>query len=597
MTLIEVLVALAILGITVGAILSATLTTTGGSSVNSRISRMNALLSAFGESIKNLPYQTCALAGDYQLAFDQADNALGNDDQELRKTLNATMTVDNIVYQGSSICSSGVGTDSGVQTVGLVVEVSGRTLRGQVTKRNPAASNVPVTVGIEVERISPDGNPTSVWMLRSTSTSPNGLSRWEWWCDGAWIEGGTAEPSFPSNTGPDYFDSFNPTFQPSCSYPAPTTTGVLQTVGLRVTDNHNVTAIGFKTFELSTTPFAHNNPTAQITQDTSPDCTDANPCGINTPITWHSSGPEPPDATIVSWRWTFGDGSPPIVCVLTSPSCRDATSHEYEGGGTFVLSLTVTDSLGAMGTATRQIKVNAPPLVKPTVAFASTALGASITSGVAPQRVTFNGAGSYADGYSPGSGTPPGGITNYAWDFGDGQTQSGSSLVNPSHVFNSPGVYVVRLTVTAVNGATNYAETTITLTALQPPINLRNSGAHKADIPLIRDAYFDFQWVNPPRSPGDAIGYEIMISTASGFCSVVGWGMNGRVFSIPNGGAAGTSQTYRAQFGNGSWPPGVPLEMCSTDSYTFRGRTVRTNELGVQYSPWSDAQPLEADFF
>jgi len=569
---------------------------------------MNVLLTAFGEAMKNLPYQPCALAGDYQTEFDNAENALNKDDQNLVKTANATLTVDNIVYQGSSVCNAGVGSDDGVQTIELNVAIAGRSLTGQITKRNPSASNVPITVSIEINRISPDNNPTSVWQLNSTSSSPNGLTRWEWWCDGSWIALNQAEPSFPSATspdytGPDYFDSFNPTFQPSCSYPAPTVTGVMKTVGLRVTDSHNVTATGFKTFELSTTPFAHNNPTAQITQDTLPDCTVADPCGTNTDIKWTSTGPQPPDATILQWRWTFGDGTPPVVCVLTSPTCLSVT-HQYQGGGTFVLSLTVTDSLGASGTATRQIVVNAPPLVKPTVGLTSS-MGANPSFGVVTmppgantgQRVAFDASGSHADGVAPGAGSPPGGITNYAWDYGDGATQSGASLSNPTHTYTLPGVYVARVTVTATNGTTNYSEATITLSALQTPINLKISGDHKADLPLIRDARFDFQWVNVPRSAGDQIGYEIMVSTASGFCSVIGWGSNGLISPVINAGPAGTSQTFRWTIGNGSWPPGVPLQLCSTDTYTFKSRTVRTSVLGVSRSAWSAEAPLPADFF
>lgn len=66
---------------------------------------------------------------------------------------------------------------------------------------------------------------------------------------------------------------------------------------------------------------------------------------------------------------------------------------------------------------------------------------ASVTSGVAPLSVDFNGSDSY---------DPDGSIASYAWDFGDGNQ---STDANPSHVYTQAGNYTATLTVTDNSGA------------------------------------------------------------------------------------------------------------------------------------------------
>lgn len=592
-TLIEVLVGLAVLAITLGAVLSATLTSTRGGSTNSRVARMNVLLSAFGEAVKNLPYEPCATAAEYQGVFDKSEDALQNTDQDLRDTPNAELKVLEVVRPGGSACNAD-GTDFGVQTIKLQVTVAGRSLTGQITKRNPAPSNVPIEVKITVNWVSALNDLTAVVRLSSDSSSPNGLIRWEWWCNGDWVRNNQPEPSFPGATvpdydGPDYFDSFNATFQPTCSYPAPNPPGAERTVALRVTDSHNVTAIGYKTFPLHTTPWDHQKPVAVITEDDlkppQPDCTVADPCDPNVDLSWKSASVNPPDATLVQWRWTFGDGTPPVVCVPPNRTC--SVTHRYQGRGTFSLSLTVTDSLGATGITIIPVTIKGQPRPKPTAGLTSS-LSANPAYGVAPTRVSFDASGSHADGVAPGVGAPRGGITMYTWEFGDGSTQSGATLWNPSHTYSNPGTYVARVTVEATNGATNFSEVTTVLGALEPPINLRISGKAKADIPFFQDSHVDFLWINVPRTTGDQISYEIMVSvTNSGFCSTFGQGANGRVFTVPSSGPAGTFQTYRANFGDGGIV-GLPPQLCRTDHYEFRSRTVRTPaNLAPEETDWN----------
>jgi len=69
-----------------------------------------------------------------------------------------------------------------------------------------------------------------------------------------------------------------------------------------------------------------------------------------TPVVFNSSGTTTSNgATIASYLWDFGDGS-------TSAAANP--SHTYATGGTFIVSLTVTDSMGRVGTARVNVTVS-----------------------------------------------------------------------------------------------------------------------------------------------------------------------------------------------------------------------------------------------
>lgn len=142
--------------------------------------------------------------------------------------------------------------------------------------------------------------------------------------------------------------------------------------------------------------------------------------------------------SIVSWNWNFGDGTSSTV---PNPS------HTYNSAGTFTATLTITDSNAL--TASKSIVITAssqqPAPNQPPVA----AVSVNTTSGYAPLAINFNGTGSY---------DPDGGISSYAWDFGDGYT---STTANTSHTYGNPGNYIATLTVTDINGATNSKSVTI----------------------------------------------------------------------------------------------------------------------------------------
>jgi len=122
----------------------------------------------------------------------------------------------------------------------------------------------------------------------------------------------------------------------------------------------------------------------------------------------------------VAWQWDFGNGS---TSTLRNPSATFFTI------GSYTVQLTVTDASGATHTVTKQnfITVLNPP--RPD-------FSANSTEGCAPSTFQFLDASQ-----SPGNTT----VTSWSWDFGDGQTATGSA---PTHVYRAAGTYTVTLSVT-----------------------------------------------------------------------------------------------------------------------------------------------------
>ncbi len=174
----------------------------------------------------------------------------------------------------------------------------------------------------------------------------------------------------------------------------------------------------------------------------------ATPSSGIAPLTtqFDSSLSSDPDGTIVSWYWTFGDGT-------TSTSANP--SHVYASAGTYAASLTVTDNSGLTARANVSILVSAGNAVP------RASISASALSGLAPLAVSFSGAN---------SSDPDGSIASYAWDFGDGTSGSG---VSASHTYTAAGTYTARLSVIDNGGASASSTVAITVTA---PVNPTSGG-------------------------------------------------------------------------------------------------------------------------
>jgi PKD repeat protein len=161
----------------------------------------------------------------------------------------------------------------------------------------------------------------------------------------------------------------------------------------------------------------------------------ATPTAGNAPLTvTFQDGSQPGllAAPIESWQWDFGDGATFVG--------QNPPAHEYAQAGTYTVTLTVADGLGASDaeTKTNFIHVNGPP----SAGFTSSQAADSLA-------VQFTDASTALDGSE-----------TYAWDFGDGATSADPS---PTHTFTSAGPHTVTLTVTDAAGLVGTHSETITL--------------------------------------------------------------------------------------------------------------------------------------
>ncbi|MDY0392376.1 MAG: PKD domain-containing protein [Candidatus Bipolaricaulis sp.] len=124
--------------------------------------------------------------------------------------------------------------------------------------------------------------------------------------------------------------------------------GGTYTVALTVTDNRGATATTTRTVVVGT---PNQPPTASFTF--SPPNPDP---GEN--VTFNAAASSDPDGTITAYSWNFGDGTTGTGVNITKA---------YTSAGTYVVTLTVTDNLGATGTTTRTIQVGTPPPPPPTL--------------------------------------------------------------------------------------------------------------------------------------------------------------------------------------------------------------------------------------
>ncbi len=72
----------------------------------------------------------------------------------------------------------------------------------------------------------------------------------------------------------------------------------------------------------------------------------------NLTVSFDASGSTDPDGTIVSYSWNFGDGGTGSLVKV---------NHTYSIAGTYLVTLVVTDNLGATGSQAQNVSVTSPP--------------------------------------------------------------------------------------------------------------------------------------------------------------------------------------------------------------------------------------------
>jgi len=163
-------------------------------------------------------------------------------------------------------------------------------------------------------------------------------------------------------------------------------------------------------------------------------------------IAFNATDSYDPDGSIISYFWTFGDGNNATGMVV---------EHSYVDDGVYVVTLTVTDDKGAIGTATANKTVlNRPPVANFTESAETVLTG---------EVVCFNASASY---------DPDGIIVGYFWDFGDGTNDTGTIVC---HAYTDDGAYVVTLTITDDDGATASTNATKTVLNRLPIANFTES--------------------------------------------------------------------------------------------------------------------------
>ena len=134
---------------------------------------------------------------------------------------------------------------------------------------------------------------------------------------------------------------------------------------------------------------------------------------------------------ITLWQWDFGD---PISGV-NNTSAMPSPTHIYASGGTYTVRLKVTNYNGCSDTVSQSVNVQAGPM-------ADFTMGAGCI-------------GSPAQFWADSVLINPATTASYQWDFGDGGSDNSR---NPSHIYNAPGTYTVRLAITDLSGCMGWVE-------------------------------------------------------------------------------------------------------------------------------------------
>ena len=136
---------------------------------------------------------------------------------------------------------------------------------------------------------------------------------------------------------------------------------------------------------------------------------------------------------ITNYRWDFGDGS---------FGSGATANHTYNQAGSFTTRLTVTATDGQQSTEQRRITVEdtAPP---PSAVYSATP-----SNGTVGTTVSF-------------TASQTNDITNYRWDFGDGNYGSGATT---THTYDQAGTFTSSLTVTATDGQQSTEQRSIRIT-------------------------------------------------------------------------------------------------------------------------------------
>jgi len=166
----------------------------------------------------------------------------------------------------------------------------------------------------------------------------------------------------------------------------------------------------------------------------------------------------PPDYGIVYRYWDWGDGT------LTYNKAN--ATHRYATPGKYYITLYVYDADGRV-VCTRK-EINVIDDLNPVANFSYSPLNPTDL-----EIITFTDESDDSDGS----------IVNWTWNFGDGST---SNEQNPSHKYADDGTYLVNLTVTDDDGATNTIQKSIIVSNIPPTASFGYSPLNPTDLDIIQ---------------------------------------------------------------------------------------------------------------
>ncbi|MEO8681553.1 MAG: kelch repeat-containing protein, partial [Vicinamibacterales bacterium] len=222
------------------------------------------------------------------------------------------------------------------------------------------------------------------------------------------------------------------------------------TVSLQVTDSFGATSTTSTTLTVYT-----NVPTASFSAN-------PNPTACMQMLTFNGSASSAgrPDRSIVSYAWSFGDGTPPVV------GAASMVNHAYSHYGSYTATLTVTDSNTPARTAATTQSVNVNQGNQPP--FANAGGSYSVNAGSAVQ---LNGSNSSDSNVSCGDT-----IVSYAWTIDGTIHLSGPNPTLDTAVNAlSAGSHPVSLQVTDSFGAIGTSSTTVNVQAVLVSISVSPS--------------------------------------------------------------------------------------------------------------------------
>jgi len=175
--------------------------------------------------------------------------------------------------------------------------------------------------------------------------------------------------------------------------------------------------------------------------------------------------------------------SPSDICTQTE--CTWNHQVDVPTGEGYKLRLRASNSEGNSLWVERTFSVGKGADPEPLITASFTV---SAITGPAPHTVTVDASAS----------TDSIGIVDYSWNFGDGQTAAGADLVTTNHVYETPGVYSIILSVSNAAGNSDSQIVIVTVDEVKPPVELSDAeaarllaqtsfGATESDIAKVRE--------------------------------------------------------------------------------------------------------------